>query len=74
LGCVNGTLDYTGRTCSMYRRICTESELTAACGSERQSSPSTNCTKICTVRTPTQCFDDVTVCPPALVHVPPPRG
>lgn len=56
----------------MYRRICTESELTAACGSERQSSPSTNCTKICTVRTPTQCFDEETVCPPALVHVPPP--
>ena len=72
IGCVNGTLDYANRTCSMYRRVYTEGEINATCGANRATSPfNASCTKLCTVRTPSDCFDETCTCPGNITHLAP---
>lgn len=72
IGCVNGTVDYVNRTCSMYRRVYNETEINSTCGANRDTQWSNaSCTKLCTMRTPSDCFDETCACPPPITHLPP---
>lgn len=74
VGCVNGTVDYAGRPCSAYRRVCTDSELRANCGNTTQTLTGGNCTMICPLETNLPCQLETLVCPaPALQYVAPSR-